>query len=99
MGTAIDRPVRYVAESFEEARTRLQSEGLPDWLIDSRLAPVYYQRAGGETARLARGVFELTGHRPRSMIQPTYDYRNAFVPAGDETSKPECVERGARSRP
>lgn len=99
VGTAIDRPVRYVPESFEEARIRLRDEGLPDWLIDSRLALASYHRAGGETARLTRGVFDLTGHPPRSMIQFAYDYRNAFVPAGDEISKPERVERGAQSRP
>jgi uncharacterized protein YbjT (DUF2867 family) len=97
VGTAIDRPVRYVAESFEEARTRLQNEGIPGWLIDSRLALAYYQRADRETARLARGVFELTGHPPRSMIQFAYDYRNALVPTSDEIFKPERMNEGLRA--
>jgi uncharacterized protein YbjT (DUF2867 family) len=98
VGTAIDRPVRYVAESFEEARDCRMRE-FPAGSSTVRLALAYYQRAGGETARLARGVFELTGHPPRSMIQFAYDYRNAFASTSDEIFKPERVERGAQSRP
>jgi uncharacterized protein YbjT (DUF2867 family) len=79
IGAATDQDVSYVAESFEEARTRLQDEGLPDWLIDSTLALAEYQRAGGETARVTRDVFEVTGHPPRSMIQFAYDHRLAFA--------------------
>lgn len=79
IGAATDRDVQYVSESFEEARARLQNEDMPDWLIDSRLALAAYQRAGGETARVTRDVFELTGHPPRSMVQFAYDYRRSFA--------------------
>jgi hypothetical protein len=71
--------VQYVDESIEEARTRLRSEGFPDWHIDSQLALTSYQRTGGETARLTRDVYELTGHAPRSMAQFAYEYQDAFA--------------------
>lgn len=79
IGGATGRNVQYVAESFDEARARLRNEGLPNWLIDSRLALAAYQRAGGETARVTRDVFEVTGRPPRSMVQFAYDYRRTFT--------------------
>jgi len=79
LGTAIGQNVSYVAESIEETRARLQAEGLPDWLIDSKLALAAYQRAGGETARVTNDVFEVTGHPPRSMAQFAYDHRRVFT--------------------
>lgn len=94
LGTVIGRPVRHVAESLQEARSRLQNEGLPEWLIDSRLALASYQRAGGETARLTSGVYDLTGHAPRSMAKFAYDHRHAFLPTGDPD--PDPAERAAQ---
>ena len=79
LGAATNRDLEYVAESFDEARARLRSEGLPDWLIDSKLALAEYQRAGGETARVTRDVFEVTGHPPRSLAQFAYDNQEAFT--------------------
>lgn len=79
LGAATDRDVTYVAESFDEARARLRNEGLPDWLIGSRLALAEYQRAGGKTARVTRDVFEVTGHPPRSLAQFAYDNQEAFT--------------------
>lgn len=78
IGAATDREVRYIAETEEEARGRLRTEGLPDWLVDSRLALASYQRAGGPTARITRDVFEVTGHPPRSMVRFAYDHLSAF---------------------
>ena len=80
IGAATGRTVEYVAERPEEARARLTAEGLPDWLVDSRLALAAYHRAGGETARVTRDVFEVTGHPPRSIAQFAYDHRSAFAP-------------------
>lgn len=91
LGTAADQDLSYVAESFEETRTRLRNEGLPDWLIDSKLALAEYQRAGGETARVTRDVFEVTGHPPRPMVQFAYDHRLAFA-EHDATSAAERSE-------
>lgn len=95
LGAATNRDVKYVAESFGEARTRLQNEDLPDWLIDSRLALAEYQRAGGETARVTRDVFEVTGHPPRSMIQFAYDHRRSFAEhdTASAAERPETVPR------
>jgi hypothetical protein len=79
LGAATHQDVEYVAESFESARTRLRGEGLPDWLIGSRLALAEYQRAEGKTARVTRDVFEVTGHPPRSLAQFAYDNQEAFT--------------------
>jgi uncharacterized protein YbjT (DUF2867 family) len=92
IGAATGRTVEYVAERPEEARARLEAEGLPDWLVDSRLALAAYHRAGGETARVTRDVFEVTGHPPRSIAQFAYDHRPAFT-AGEE------VDPTARNAP
>lgn len=83
IGAATGQEVEYVAESPEEARARLEAEGRPEWLVDSRLALAAYHRAGGETARVTRDVFEVTGHPPRSIAQFAYDHRSAFT-AGEE---------------
>jgi len=89
IGTATGQDVEYVPESFEEARVRFKEEGIPDWLIDSKLALGSYHRAGGETARTTRDVYEVTGHPPRSITQFAYDYSEAFSsgnPGRTETS-------------
>ena len=78
LGTATGQEVEYVPESFEEARTRFRNDGLPDWLIDSKLALATYHRDGGQTAQTTRDVFDLTGHAPRSMIQFAYDHAEVF---------------------
>jgi uncharacterized protein YbjT (DUF2867 family) len=93
LGAATDQNLSYVAESFEQARTRLRNQGLPDWLIDSTLALAEYQRAGGETARVTRDVFEVTGHPPRSMVQFAYDHRRRFAEhdADSVAERPEPV--------
>lgn len=78
IGTVTGQGVEYVPESFEEARARFEEDGLPDWLIDSKLALASYHRAGGETARTTRDVYEATGHPPRSLVEFAYDYRMAF---------------------
>jgi len=92
IGAATGRTVEYVAERPGEARARLEAEGLPEWLVDSRLALAAYHRAGGETARVTRDVFEVTGHPPRSIAQFAYDHRSAFT-AGQE------VDSTARNAP
>lgn len=86
IGTATNRDVEYVSERFEETRARLENDGRPDWLIDSTLALASYHRAGGETARTTRDVFELTGHPPRTMVQFAYDHSDTFSPVDGEAS-------------
>jgi len=92
-GAATGQNVSNVSESFDETRARLQCEGLPDWLIDSKLALAAYQRAGGETARVTRDVFEITGHPPRSMTQFAYDHRTRF------TASPTASQHSASAVP
>jgi uncharacterized protein YbjT (DUF2867 family) len=86
IGAATGRTVEYVAEDPEAARARLTAEGVPDWLVESRMALSAYHRAGGETARVTGDVFEITGHPPRSIAQFAYDHRSAFAPPEDEAA-------------
>ena len=46
---------------------------------DSKPDLARYQHARGETARVTRDVFAVTGHPPSSMIQFGYDYRRRFA--------------------
>ncbi|PQJ26915.1 hypothetical protein BSZ35_18485 [Salinibacter sp. 10B] len=78
IGTATKQDVEYVPESFDEARARFEDEGLPDWLIDSKLALAWYHRAGGATARTTRDIYDVTGQPPRTIVQFAYDYKSAF---------------------
>lgn len=92
LGTATRQDVEYVPESFDETRARLEEEGLPDWLIDSKLALAWYHRAGGETARTTRDVYDVTGHPPRTIVQFVYDRIEAF-------SQPETSELESNTVP
>jgi len=78
IGSAIGRPVEYVAESLEEARERLLRAGEPPWSIESMLALAAYQRAGGPTAVISEAVRELLGRPPRNFSQFVQDYASAF---------------------
>src|SRR6267378_1569572 len=78
IGSAMGRPVEYVAESLEEARERLVRAGAPSWSIESMLALSAYQRAGGPTAVISEAVRELLGRPPRSFSQFVQDYASAF---------------------
>lgn len=100
IGTAMRQDIEYVPESFDEARARLEEEGLPGWLIDSKLALAWYHRAGGETARTTRDIADVTGHPPRTIVQFAYDHREAFSRPGTSRPEPNAVpsDSGSASR-
>lgn len=76
---AIGRPIEYVAESIEEARRRLVRAQAPVWMIEGVLALASYQRAGGPTATVSNGVFEVLGRPARTFRQFVRDHASAFV--------------------
>jgi uncharacterized protein YbjT (DUF2867 family) len=61
LSRAIGKPLRYVAETEDEAWARERRAGEPAWRISALLAIASYQRAGGATEQVTRTVEELTG--------------------------------------
>jgi uncharacterized protein YbjT (DUF2867 family) len=79
VGQAIGRPLRFIDEPSDEARTRLTGAGQPAWLVDSLLAIAAYQRAGGPTETITSVVADLTGKPPRTFAEFARDYAGAFL--------------------
>ncbi len=78
IGTAIGKRLRYIAESFDEARARLTQAGQPSWLIESTLALAAYQRAGGPTETITSLVADLTAKPPRTFAEFAHDHAALF---------------------
>lgn len=67
LSDVLDRPLDYVAESMDEAWSRLRAAGDPVWLVAARLAIAGYQRGGGPTERVTDTVERLVGRPSRSF--------------------------------
>jgi uncharacterized protein YbjT (DUF2867 family) len=78
IGTAIGKRLRYIDESFDEARARLTQAGQPSWLIEGTLALAAYQRAGGPTETITSVVADLTGKPPRTFAEFARDHAAVF---------------------
>ncbi len=78
--TAIGKRLRYIDESFDEARARLMQAGQSRHagLIESTLALAAYQRAGGPTETITSTVADLTGKPPRNFAEFAHDYAAVF---------------------
>ena len=62
------RPVRYSAETLEEAYASRASYGAPDWQVDAWVS-TYTAIAAGELATVSSAVPELTGHPARTLAE------------------------------
>ena len=78
LAEATGRGLRFVAESPEEARARMEAHGLPDWLVCAQLAIAAYQRAGGATEQTTDTVEDILGRPPRSFRDFARDHAGAF---------------------
>lgn len=78
LSEALGRPLKYVAETDDEAWTRLRLAGQPPWLAAALLAIAGYQRAGGPTEARTDDVERITGRPPRTLRQFCHDYAEAF---------------------
>lgn len=74
LSDVLDRPLTYVAESMDEAWSRLRAAGDPVWLVAARLAIAGYQRGGGPTERVTDTVERLVGRPPRSFRRFAEDH-------------------------
>jgi uncharacterized protein YbjT (DUF2867 family) len=87
LGETIGRPLRFIDEHPDEARTRLTRAGQPSWLVESLLAIAAYQRAGGPTETITSVVADLTGKPARTFAAFARDHAGAFQrPAGTQPS-------------
>jgi len=78
IGATIDKPLRFVDESPDEARARRVREGLPPAVIESALAISAYQRAGGKTVTITNTIADLTGRPPRTVGEFVREHAAAF---------------------
>ena len=78
IGAEIGKKLRYIDESFDNARARLTQAGQPSWLIESSLALAAYQRAGGPTETITSVVADLTGKPPRTFAEFARDHAAIF---------------------
>jgi uncharacterized protein YbjT (DUF2867 family) len=78
IGAVINKPVRFVDESPDEARARRVREGLPPAVVESALAISAYQRAGGKTVTITSTVADLTGRPPRTVAEFVREHAAIF---------------------
>ncbi|HEX7118761.1 MAG TPA: SDR family oxidoreductase [Longimicrobiales bacterium] len=75
---AAGKPVAYRPISIEEARSRMEARGVPEFLVDAQLAIAAYQKAGGPTARVSGDVERILGRPPRTVRDFARDHADAF---------------------
>ncbi len=73
------RDIRYHQLTMDEARARMEAQGLAARLIDSMLALAAYQKAGGKTAQVSGDVAQILGRAPRNIHDFARDYKAAFT--------------------
>lgn len=79
LSDTIGAPVTYRALSMEEARARLERQGVAPASIDSMLALAAYQKKGGPTERTSDSVQRILGRRPRDIRDFARGYREHFI--------------------
>jgi uncharacterized protein YbjT (DUF2867 family) len=78
IAAVIDKPVRFVDESPDQARARRVREGVPPAVIESVLAIGAYQRAGGKTVTITSTIADLTGRPPRTVAEFVREHASSF---------------------
>jgi uncharacterized protein YbjT (DUF2867 family) len=78
LGRVLDKPVRYVDITANEARGRLQAVGVPPVIIEATLE--LWDACASKLINVAPTavVTEVTGREPRSFEQFAHDYRERF---------------------
>jgi len=78
IAAVIDKPVRFVDESPDQARARRVREGMPPAVIESVLAIGAYQRTGGKTVTITSTIADLTGRPPRTVPEFVREHASSF---------------------
>lgn len=74
LSDVIGRELTYIAETEEQAWSRLYQAGAPPWLIAAQLELARYQRQGGGTDLITDSVETLTGRPPRTFREFASDF-------------------------
>lgn len=69
LSRVLGRPLRYVAETDDQAWVRLRRAGTPTWQVAALLSISSYQRQGGLTEKLTTTVQQLIGRPPHTFEQ------------------------------
>jgi len=78
LSDVLGTPVTYNALSMEEARARMERQGVAPGSIESMLALAAYQKAGGPTERTSDAVEQILGRPPRDIHDFARDYLEQF---------------------
>jgi len=78
LSDTLGEPVRYHAMSMDEARTRMEAQGMAPASIESMLALAAYQKAGGPTERTSEDVARILARPARTVDDFARDYRQHF---------------------
>jgi len=78
IAAVIDKPVRFVDESPDQARARRVREGVSSAVIESVLAIGAYQRMGGKTVTITSTIADLTGRPPRTVSEFVREHASSF---------------------
>ncbi|HEY1920964.1 MAG TPA: SDR family oxidoreductase [Streptosporangiaceae bacterium] len=74
----LDRPVRFIGLSDEQARAGMLQRGLPEFYADALLEVSRVYRQGG-VGQVTSTVHDLTGQPPVTFTQFVRDHRSAFT--------------------
>ena len=78
IGKTIDKQLRFVDETPDQARARRVREGYPPAIVESALAISAYQRAGGKTVTITNVVSDLTARPARTFAEFVHEHADAF---------------------
>ncbi|HOJ08186.1 MAG: NmrA family NAD(P)-binding protein [Ignavibacteriota bacterium] len=79
LSKATGKSIVYKSLSMEEMRLRMEKQGMPEKSIDSLLALMAYQKAGGATERVSEDVRHVLGRAPKTVLEFANDYRGFFT--------------------
>lgn len=77
---ATGRTVTYRPITMDDARSRLEADGVPPDQVDAMLAISAYQRAGGPTSVVSDKVARILGRPPRTIRDFARDHADRFRP-------------------
>jgi uncharacterized protein YbjT (DUF2867 family) len=86
LSEATGTPVRYVPISMDDARSRMQTRGVPANVIGGTMALYEYQKAGGPTANVSDSVERILGRSPHTIRDFARDYADHFARTAREVS-------------
>ena len=79
ISSVIDKPVRFVDETPDDARARRIREGIPASVIESIPGIAAYQRAGGKTVTITSTIADLTGRPPVTVAEFVREHASVSV--------------------